>query len=179
MVSSLRRCWNLFATCDRFCLEGGSAMWIEEYTYGPPISEEERQRHVAAIEEALQKYREYLEARGEVICQLWSIHDIDRRHSHQFCSLHIDDLKRKDFHKRYNSSLPETAPDTYYAFARDEHSRLIPTYHCRVDATIYRRIKDSDIGLWCVTIPMDTVEAVALIPPNDFISLTEGLMPAR
>ncbi len=154
-------------------------MWIEEYTPGPPISEEEYQQHVAATEEVLQKYRAHMEARGEVICQVWSIHDVDRPRSHQFCSLHVDDLVRKEFHMRYNETLPETAPDTYYAFARDERYRLIPAYHCRVDITTYKRIMHSDIGLWCVTIPMDTVEAIALIPPNDLISLTEGIVPAH
>lgn len=154
-------------------------MWVEEYTPGPPISEEEYWRHVAAMKEVQQQYKAFLESRGEVICQIWSIHDIDRPRIHQFCSLHVDDVKRKEFHQRYNGTLPKTAPDTYYAFARDEHHRLIPTYHCRVDAATYKRIKDSDIGLWCVTIPMNTTGAIALIPPSDIISLTEGIMPVR
>lgn len=146
-------------------------MWIEEFYPGPPISAEEYQQHVAAMEDVQRKYQAWLEERGEVICQLWSIHDRDRPNVERFCSLHVNEQKRREFHQQYNAALPKEPPDVYYVFARDENSRLVPTYHCRVDSKTYRRIKNSDFGLWCATIPLDTTGATAFITRADFIRL--------
>ncbi|MEK7511332.1 MAG: hypothetical protein AAB582_03785 [Patescibacteria group bacterium] len=147
-------------------------MWIEEFYPGPPISEEESRQHIAEMKEVGRKYKAWLEERGEVICQLWSIHDRDRPIVHQFCSLHVDEQKRQEFHERYNAALPKEAPSVYYALARDRNFQLAATYHCRVDAITYTRIKNSDIGLWCATIPVATTDAIAFIPRSDFMPLS-------
>ncbi len=104
-------------------------------------------------------------------CFLWTTHSSDRPVSDIACSLHSSLAKGQEFCTNYWRNMPEHAPSTY----------LAPTgtrYLCRVDEKTHRRIVDSDIGLWCVTVPPSTTEALALLPPTDFMSLTEGRMPA-
>jgi hypothetical protein len=109
---------------------------------------------------------------GRVLwCLIWETRDADRRESHSACSLHLTEAKGKEFCKRYWSSMPEHAPSNYLSCTGIG-------YECRVDERTYRRIEDSDIGLWCVTIPPRLSDAVALLPPRDFMSLTEGRMLA-
>ena len=146
---------------------------------GTSMPKEKYEQTTAECADIARQYEACLEERGEVLCQLWATHDIDRPVSHEFCSLHTSEQQRRDFHERYTKSLPQQAPDEYLALACDDNFKRIPAYRCRVDARTFRRIKNSGIGLWCVTTPAKTIDAIALIPPRDFISLTEGLMPTR
>lgn len=146
------------------------------YTGSEPPSAEQVREMVSRAEEVIRADEEIAAKEHLVWCQLWTTQDRDRPVNDQLCSLHTTEQKRREFVKTYHKNMPDEPPDVYFSLSRVErYGKIIPPYRCRVDEKTYSRIVHSDIGLWCVTIPANTKEAIALIPPVDFMPFHEGL----
>ncbi len=123
----------------------------------------------------------------QVWCLLWT-YDVGneprKRPEGEFCSLHTNALWMDAFIAAYWAKMPdpdkgEGTPDQYARVARDSAGRQVSPYKCTLDPATYERVRNSGHGLWCVTVPPNTVDAVALIPPQDLTSLTEGMLQSR
>jgi|GEM_PF-2360128 hypothetical protein len=112
-----------------------------------------------------------------LVCQLWSIKKSGNPTIEgKFCSLHTDEKQLQKCIRQYWGQMPNEVPDSFACPAEDATRNPIAPYKCRVDPSIFKRVRDSGPGLWCTTVPQPTVEAVSLIPPQELMSLTEGMM---
>lgn len=125
-----------------------------------------------------------MEGHHQAWCLLWTYevgNEPQKRPEGEFCSLHTNTLLMEAFIRDYWATMPdpergEGTPEQYARVAKEASGSQVRPYKCKLDPATYERVKNSGVGLWCVTVPPDTVDAVALIPPQDLISLTEGVM---
>lgn len=146
------------------------------YTGVEPPTAKQKLEMIERAEKTIREDEESAAQNRLVWCQLWTIHDRDSPADDQLCSLHTTEQKRKEFIKAYHKKMPAHPPTVYYGLSRfQRYGKIIPPYRCRLDEKTYERVVNSGIGMWCVTIPVETQDAVAFIPSDDFMPFHEGL----
>jgi len=116
-----------------------------------------------------------------VWCHLWTIHENSpRKVEGELCSLHPDLRSVEAFVEAYWNEMPtSTMPDIFMAPTRQSDMRTRKVlFPCVVDDRTHELIVNSPLGLLSATVPQDTRDAVALIPPEDLSSLAEQFKAA-